>query len=161
MILPRNFAVLSGRCLALLLLLSLGACQTGSPLPRIDLTEPGWTIYRGQAVWRPDPHASGFAGDILVATNPDGRVFVQFSKTPLPLAVAQRSSSAWQVEFPLQHKRRAGRGEPPGRLIWFVLPAALSGTLPPPPWTWHRPDPQDWRLLNPKTGESLEGFFNS
>lgn len=161
MIFRRHFVALWSRRLAVLLLLGLSACRTVPPLPGINLAEPGWTIHQGQAVWCPHRGTSGVAADVLLATNPDGRVFLRFAKTPLPLAVAQKTSLAWQLEFPLRHKRYAGRGAPPDRLIWFILPVALSGAPPPPPWSWHRPGSGNWRLVNPRTGESLEGFFKS
>ncbi len=143
-----------------LLLLVLTSCQTVS-LPKMDLAEPGWTIRQGQAVWHPRRDAPEIAGDLILATNPDGRAFVQFSKSPLTLAVAERSGADWQVEFPAQNRRYAGRGKPPGRLIWLILTGAVSRIPPPQPWSWRQLENGNWRLENPATGESLAGYFTS
>lgn len=147
--------------LSWLLLLSLSACATMPKLPRMNLAAPGWKVRQGQAVWNVGHGKPDIAGDLIVATRSDGQAFVQFSKTPLSLAVAEKTAQAWQVEFPIQNKRYAGHGKPPSRLIWLLLPGVLSGKPPPAPWSWHESKSGNWRLANPKTGESLEGYFAS
>lgn len=117
-------------------------------------------MLQGQAVWHPRRGNPGVAGEIILATNLDGSAYVQFAKSPFSLAIAEKTPTSWQVEFPLQHLRHTGRGAPPARLIWFILPAAYAGVSPSPPWEWQHPERDSWRLLNPKSGESLEGFFN-
>ena len=156
----RNFTFRLGCRWSVLLLLVLSACRTVPPLPKLDLTRPGWTMLRGQAVWCPRQGNPGVAGEIMLATNLDGTTFVQFTKSPLPLAVAQETATGWQVEFPLQHLRYTGRGTPPARLVWFILPAAYSGVPVPSPWIWQRLDGDSWHLQNSRSGESLEGFFS-
>lgn len=150
------------RILALLaacLLVLIPGCATPPPLPKLNLNEPGWTIRQGQAVWHARRDAPEIAGDLLLATHPDGRAFVQFTKSPLSLAVAQKTRNQWQIEFPIQNKRYAGHGKPPSRVIWFLLPDALAGKPLPHPWHWTRLSDDRWRLQNPSTGESLEGFL--
>src|SRR5262249_44449715 len=74
----------------LFLLLLLTGCFSASIRAPIDLTGPDWTRREGQAVWQAERHAAGVAGDLLVATHPDGRSLIQFIKPPLPFVTAQR-----------------------------------------------------------------------
>ena len=149
-----------GRAFPVLLLVTLGACRTVPPLPKLNFSEPGWTVRQGQAIWRSKRDAPEMAGELLVATHSDGRAFVQFTKTPLPLAVAQSAPDAWQIEFPVQNKRYTGRGEPPASILWLQLPRCLSGARPVKPWSWQLLDNGRWRLENRATGETLEGALN-
>lgn len=145
--------------LAALFLILIAGCATPPPLPKLNLNEPGWTIRQGQAVWHARPDAPEIAGDLLVAFNSDGRAFVQFTKSPLSIAVAQKTQNAWQVEFPMQNKRYAGHGRPPTRIVWLLLPGALEGKSLPHPWKWQRLPDDRWRLANPSSGETLEGYL--
>lgn len=128
------------------------------PLPPADLNEPGWEIRTGQAVWRLPHGETELAGDLLIATCSNHRAFLQFTKSPFPLLVAQENASRWEVALPSQNKRYAGKGAPPKRLIWLYLPRILQGAPAPKGWTWHL-DADGWQLENAETGESLEGFF--
>jgi hypothetical protein len=138
---------------------SLG-CRSVESLPQVNLQEPGWKVRQGQAVWRMGHGTQEIAGDVVIATGPDDDSFVQFSKSPFPLVIAQSTASQWQVEFPPQRKHYAGHGTPPRRVIWLYLPRVLSGKPPPTGWVWRQDDGQ-WHLENSTTGESLEGYFNS
>ena len=129
-------------------------------MPKVNLQEPGWKVRQGQAVWRLEHGTREIAGDLVVDTGPDERSFVQFSKSPFPLVIAQATARQWAVEFPPQNKHYAGRGKPPLRLMWLYLPRVLAGHPPPKGWVW-RQDNEQWHLENPATGESLEGYFNS
>lgn len=140
-------------------LILTGCASLVSSLPPANLKEPGWTIHQGQAVWRLEHGSREIAGEVMVATRPDGNAFVQFSKNPFALVIARENSCQWQVEFPPQNKHYAGRGKPPLRLIWLYLPRVLEGQPPPKGWTWQH-DATGWRLANGTTGEALEGFFN-
>jgi hypothetical protein len=146
---------------ALLFLFALWAtgCRTVPALPPVNLQQPGWQVRQGQAVWRLARGGREIAGDVLVASKNNGEAFLQFSKTPFPLVIAQTTPDRWQVAFPPQNRYYAGRGTPPKRLIWLYLPRVLTGKAPPKHWLWHQ-DANGWRLQNSATGESLEGFFN-
>ena len=139
-------------------LILLTACRTLPPLPPINLAEPGWKIQQGQAVWRPRANAPELAGDLLVASHPDGRSLVQFSKTPLPFVVAQATSNTWQIQFVPRNKTYSGQGAPPRRLIWLYLPKCLAGHSIKD-LQFVRLAEGRWRLSNLITGEVLEGFL--
>ena len=128
-------------------------------MPPANLSEPGWTTHQGQAVWRAKKDAPEIAGDLIVATNPDGRSFVQFTKTPLPFVVAQSTADAWRIQFVPLNKTYSGRGTPPQRVIWLYLPRCLAGLPPPESWTWSRLQNNGWHLENRKTGEFLEVYL--
>lgn len=149
---------------ALLLLVFAGlvaGCRTPVSLPPVNLNEPGWTVRRGQAIWRRKRGGQGVAGELLVATRSDGQAFVQFSKNPFPLVVARTTSNAWSVEFPPQNKHYSGHGLPPHQIIFLYLPRVLSGLPPPHDWSWQPVGQGGWLLENHATGESLEVYFNS
>ncbi|MDB6056500.1 MAG: hypothetical protein JWO95_344, partial [Verrucomicrobiales bacterium] len=71
---------------------ALAGCRTMKPLPPANLKEPGWTVREGQAVWKRKASEPEIAGEILLATRSDGRAFVQFSKNPFPLVIAQSTT---------------------------------------------------------------------
>jgi len=98
------------------------------------------------------------AGELLVATRPGTNEFIQFTKTPFPLVIAQKAANHWQIQFSTENKRFSGLGKPPARLIWLWLSPALSGELPPKKWLWHQNE-NGWNLENRTTGESLDGYF--
>jgi hypothetical protein len=150
----------SGVSLILLVLtMSLLGCRTAAPLPKVNLSEPGWMIRQGQAVWRPDKRGPEIAGEILLAMRGGDQTFVQFTKTPFPFVVAQTSNRVWQIEFPPRNKRYSAHGEPPARLIWLQLARSFSTATSTSKWSWHN-DGRNWRLENASTGESLEGYFS-
>ena len=142
----------------LLMSIVLLGCRTMPPLPKVSLTEPGWTVRQGQAIWHPKREGPEIAGELLVATRTNGTALVQFTKTPFPLVVAQQTRSSWEIEFPTEKKKYSAPGHPPGRLIWFWLVQALTGeSLPKNIFCRH--DQKSWHLENRVTGESLEGYF--
>jgi hypothetical protein len=145
-------------CFALWLILGAG-CRTANPLPPADFSAPGWRVQQGQAVWKPSSHQPELAGDLLLATNANGNVFLQFSKMPFPLATAQISGGQWQIEFGADKYSWQGRGTPPDRFAWFQLPRALLDTNLGGNWQFERVKTNSWRLENPLTGETLEGEF--
>src|SRR4051794_7047631 len=89
----------------LLLVFGTLGCRTAPPFPPADLTEAGWTVHQGQAIWRAKRTKPEIAGEILSAANRDGRTFVQFTKTPFPFVIAQTTTNAWQIESPTQGRR--------------------------------------------------------
>jgi hypothetical protein len=131
-----------------------------TPLTPVNLQEGGWTVREGQAVWKRTKDAPEIAGDVLVATRGDGKSFVQFTKTPFPMIIAQTTTNRWQVEIPMQNKRYSGPGAPPKRLIWAYLPGLLAGESPPKGWSWNRLPENGWRLENSRTGEMLQGYLS-
>jgi hypothetical protein len=143
----------------LLLLIAANGCLTlFRPLPPVNLQAPGWVVRQGQAVWKLPKGHHDIAGEVLVATGPDGTSFVQFTKTPFPLIIGQTIGKRWQVEFPAENRRYAGSGSPPKRLMWLYLPRLVGGEKPPRHWAWTYSE-GNWRLENLVTGEALEGFF--
>ena len=138
---------------------SVCGCVSSRPLPKADISQPGWTVRQGQAVWQPPgPKSPEIAGELLLATRPDGSAFVQFTKTPFPFAIAQISSNHWQLEIPPQNKRYTERGKPSARIVWFQLVNALTGKPLAKGWTWNDSG-TNWQLKN-SSGESLEGFLS-
>ena len=143
------------------LLFCAAGCRLIPALPPANLSEPGWRVREGQAVWRAKREAPEIAGEILLATRADGRAFVQFTKTPFPFLIGQSTTNRWQAELPTQNRRYSGPGKPPRRLMWLYLPRLLSGEAPPKGWNWRDLGGGRWQLENKKTGEMLEGYFNS
>jgi hypothetical protein len=95
------------------------------------------------------------AGELVLATTSAGRAFVQFSKDPFPIVVAQRTSNSWELRIPAKDQRWSGYGKPPRRIPWLQLPEALAGR-PAPPWQLSFSNPSRGRFENPETGESIE-----
>ena len=139
--------------------LCAAGCRTAPPWPAVDLGEPGWTVREGQAIWRAKRGAPEIAGEIHIATHPNGRAFVQFTKTPFPFVIARTEADVWQIEMPARNKRYTGHGHPPARIIWFQLALVLAGSSPSKDWSWHVEKDHHWRLENLSTGESLQGYF--
>ena len=150
--------ILICRVLLFSVLGSLCGCRALPPLPAANLSEEGWTVRQGQAVWRRSKGEPEIAGELLVSTRTNGEALVQFNKTPFPVVIAQKISAQWQIQAPTQNETHAGAGKPPGRVIWFRLAEALAGTSLPPPWSW-RSDHNGWSLENRNSGESLSGYF--
>ena len=142
-----------------LLLLVCAGCRTAAPLPPADFSAPGWRLQQGQAVWKPSTSRPELAGDLLLATNVNGNLFIQFSKLPFPLATAQVAGDQWQIEFGADKFRWHGRGTPPTRFTWFQLPHALRDPNLGGDWKFTRVETNSWRLENSRTGETLEGEF--
>lgn len=136
------------------------SCRSLVPLSPADLTESGWNIHRGQAVWRPGRGPDEIAGDLLVAQHANGRAFIQFSKTPLPILVAQASTNQWQIHFSGKDRDYSGSGKPPANLPWFQLVRLIHGQSPQNPWTLTRFPDGRWRIEHRSTGEALEGFLD-
>jgi hypothetical protein len=99
------------------------------------------------------------AGDLLLATNVNGDFFIQFSKAPFTVAIAEVSGGKWQIQFGADEYHRSGRGAPPAVFAWFELPRTLGGAPPHARWQWQRRPGGQWRLENLRSGETLEGRF--
>ena len=152
------------RCYAMAFATALAGCQSLPPQPAMDLSEPGWTIRQGQAVWKTRPGAEGVAGDLLVAMHWNGRNVVQFTKPPLPLVAAQSDTNFWQIQYFAQKKKYSGRGQPPERILWLQLPENLAtfvSARKDTDWSITRQSGGAWQLTNDLNGESLDGFLTT
>jgi hypothetical protein len=138
----------------------LAGCHTPPHLGTLDLSEPGWRVQQGQAVWRAKGGLPALAGELIVASHPDHRWFVQFSKTPFPFVTARGEARQWTIEYPPQRLVFRGQGSPPARFGWLHLVSALGGRPLPEPWQFLRQADNHWRLDAPGSGESIEGFLN-
>jgi hypothetical protein len=145
---------------SILVIAALSGCNTAPPLPKADISSSDWTVLQGEAVWKRDRSTPELAGELILATNVDGRAFVQFTKTPFPMVIAQSTSNIWEVQVPVQNKRYSGHGNPPKRLTWLYLPKLLAGDTPPRGWLWKTEEGGRWDLRKPKSGESLEGYLS-
>ncbi|HVM47155.1 MAG TPA: hypothetical protein VMU04_03965 [Candidatus Acidoferrum sp.] len=134
-------------------------CRTPKESDLFTTSGPGWRVQEGQALWRPRRSMPELAGDVVMASNSDGRCVVQFTKTPLSVLLAQTSRTNWLIEFPPQHLGFMGRGEPSKRFAWLHLYAALQGDTLPRGYEFHRKPDGGWRLENKGSGESVEGFL--
>jgi len=141
---------------ALTLWLTTG-CRSRPPIPPADLAAPGWSVYQGQAVWKPNQSRPELAGDLLVATNRNGDCLVEFTKTPFALASARRLGERWRIEFGSGRHAWQGHGTGP-RLSWFELPRVLAGEPAGRSWRFTQTN-RTWRLENWRSGERLEGTF--
>jgi hypothetical protein len=121
---------------------------------------PGWHVQQGQALWRPERGLPEFGGDLVLASDADGRCLIQFDKTPMAIVSAQTTSSNWLIRFPQRQMGFSGRGPGPTRFGWLYLHAALAGEPLPEAFHFERKADGGWRLENSHTGESLEGFLS-
>jgi hypothetical protein len=136
-------------------MLGFAGCAT-APLPPLQSMEnvADWKILQGQAVWRPKG-GDGIAGELLVATNLVGDFVVEFNKTPISIAHAERAGDRWDVKFPAQKKEYSGRGAGPSRVVWLRLAPALAGRDS----KWQlTTNSTGWQISNGR-GETLEGFL--
>jgi len=99
-------------------------------------------------------------GDLVLASNADGRALIQFDKTPLSLVFVQTTPTHWLIRFPQQQMSFSGREPAPIRFAWLYLPAALAGKPMPLGFHFERQPDDGWRLENTSTGETLEGFLS-
>ncbi|MGA2866514.1 MAG: hypothetical protein ABSF95_18730 [Verrucomicrobiota bacterium] len=143
--------------LAALVLLA-GGCLAGRPVIP-SAAGPGWQVQQGQALWRPNRHRPELAGELVMASHGEAACSLEFSKAPFPLVRAQTTRTNWFIQFPAQHIGLRGGGAPPARFAWLHLHAALAGQSLPPALRFERKPAGGWRLVNTRSGESLEGFL--
>jgi hypothetical protein len=140
-------------------LLVLSACQTSKGIASSDLSEPGWQLRQGQAVWRMPGHRPELAGELTFAIHHDGRCLVEFSKTPFSLVRARTANPRWEIEFPPQKLYFTGMGRFPSRLAWLQVCQALAGGDVRAPWSFNRRAQGSWCLENRRSGERIEGYL--
>ena len=133
-------------------------CQTATR-SLFTATGPGWHVQECQALWRPGREYPELGGDLVLASDEDGRCLIQFAKTPMTIVSVQTTRTSWLIQFPPQRMGFSGRGPGPARFAWLYLPAALSGETLPPPLRFERKPDGGWRLENTRSGETLEGFL--
>jgi hypothetical protein len=121
----------------------------------VDLDDPGWTVWEGQALWTPRRDMTALAGDLIVARNKDEDVLVSFSKSPFPIFTAQTSGRLWRIDLIDKGRIYSGLGRPPEKFIWFRLPDLLEGKPPPKHWELNGPADNEWSMINRKTGEAI------
>jgi hypothetical protein len=140
---------------AWLAVLAGAGCGTVASLPEVDLDEPGWTVWSGQAVWRSAADRPPLAGELIVARHDDGDVLVSFSKPPLPIFTAQSVGRLWRIDFVERGRSYSGRGRPPRRFVWFRLPNLIGDGAAPEGWRVEGGGDRDWSLRHPGRGESI------
>ena len=152
---PRALHSATG-CVIVGLLLIVCGCA-GPRLAPVDLQEPGWVVRESQVVWRPRRDAPELVGELMVATHPDGRRFVQHSKQALPLITAQESSRGWNLSSTLRRGRFGGGPPATDRVPWFQF-SSIPPSLPVSSrWQLETGTNGMWRLSQPATGEVVEG----
>jgi hypothetical protein len=133
-------------------------CQTATR-SLFTATGPGWHVQEGQALWRPGREYPELGGDLVLASDENGRCLIQFAKTPMTLVSVQTTRTNWLIQFPPQRMGFSGRGPGPTRFAWLYLHTALAGEPLPPPLRFERKPDGGWRLENTRSGETLEGFL--
>lgn len=150
--LPRSCAAV----LLLILTLFAAACRSTPPSP-INLADPAWSTSRAQAVWRPAHHDVELAGDLLIATRPDGHAYLQFSKSPAVLTEIHLNPGHWRAAFPAQNRAFQGPGSPPSRIAFAQLLRIAQNLPPAPAWSFSGSLSARWRLAHRNSGEWIEG----
>ena len=137
-------------------------CGCRSPVQSLfNAGGPDWRIQQGQALWRPKNGMPEIGGDLVMASDADGRRLIQFDKTPIELVIAQVESNRWLMKFSQQNMVFSGRGPGPTRFGWLYLPAALDGKPLPSDFHFEHKADGGWRLENKHTGEILDGFLTN
>ena len=149
-----NLLAVEWWCLALALLLG---CRTAPPFGPLNLSAPGWQARTGQAIWKPDRSKPEIVGDLLIASDPNGNAYLQFSKA-FPIVSARLGGNRWEVEFPPQNKRYSAPGNPPARVGWLQLLRGITGGEVNHRWGFERTD-NSLTLTNSRSGESIEAHF--
>jgi hypothetical protein len=142
-----------------LVAVAVTGCRTIGPLPAVDINQPGWTAQQGQAVWKSKASAPEIAGELVLATKPDGSSFLQFTKTPLPFVVAQTTSNSWQIQFVPENRTFSAHGKPPARLLWLQLPRCLLGRCDEKRFEFSTLKSGNRLLRDRKTGERIEFYL--
>lgn len=143
-----------------LVVLALSGCRTASRPPPVNLSEPGWRLRQGQALWQSKKSAPEIAGEVVLASNPGGHLFIQFLKNPLPLLSAEIDKDNWRIEFIPEKRQFSGRGAPPKQLIWLHLLRALQQLPIAADLGVAKTSEGGTRIANSRTGETVTLFLN-
>jgi hypothetical protein len=144
------------RLFSWIFLIALAGCTASRPtLAKIDLADPGWEYWNGQALWKPASERPALGGDLIAARHSNGDIMVNFSKSPLSIVTAQKIGSYWHIDFSAAGRYHSGKGKPPHRIIWFRIPALLGGASAPEGWVLGKTADGEWTILNPRTGEMI------
>lgn len=130
-------------------------CSRIVSLPEVDLDDPKWTFWEGQALWTPRSNLTPLAGDLIVGRTENQDILVSFSKSQFPIFTCQSTGTRWRIDFIDKGRSYSGFGRPPKKFIWFRLPDLLEGASPPKHWEVNEETDNDWLLLNRKTGEKI------
>jgi len=138
----------------------LTGCRTIPSFSQVQLSDPDWLVRRGQVVWKPSSVSQDIAGELLVARHSiQNRSFIQFTKNPFPIVVGQIDSNGWEIQFVPENRTARAPGSPPARISWLALLQALEKKNLPPEYRFSSSPPNRWKLVNQRTGESLEGYL--
>ncbi|MEI6783105.1 MAG: hypothetical protein WCQ21_19540 [Verrucomicrobiota bacterium] len=77
----------------------------------------------------------------------------------MSLVCAHTTRTNWLIQFPAGNLSFTGHRQPPTRFAWLYLHAALAGEPLPKPLRFQTKPDGGWRLENPRSGETLEGFL--
>lgn len=138
-----------------LLVIMLFSCSSGAPLPEVDLSAPGWTVWNGQALWKAETDRSAIAGEIVLARHDNGDVLISFAKPPVPIFTAQTSGKRWKIDFIHTQDTYWGTGGPPSLFVWFQIPSLLQDATVPEGWQVIAVDDAIWELQDPHSGEQI------
>jgi len=147
-------------CALLGLLLVTGCAAPNRPATSVDLTAPGWVVRQGQAVWRSEASATDLAGELLLATHPNGGAWLQFAKPPVELASAVADADGWRLCLPIQRRTLHGRFDGQSLPGWVELLDRHQGHAGTAGWRFASKPGGHWELIHDSTGERLEGFLN-
>lgn len=148
----------AGKFSVLLGLLLLCQCASRPiTMPVVDLDHPDWQIWTGQTRWQPPKGAPAVSGDIILARNLSGDVFIQLEKSPVTLFSAQTNQNLWRLKTIQSDKAYSGRGKAPKQFIWFYLPSLLAKQAPLTlkHWQIHEHTDDFLSMSNTRTGESI------
>jgi len=135
----------------------LAACVTIPEPPEIDLDSFGWRIRVGQALWTPaEGGIKPIAGDIILARHNTGDAWIDFSKSSLPVFIAQTADGYWWIELVSKAKRWSGHGKPPAKFIWFTVVDAVFQGQDSEHWETERRGALEWIITHRNTNESIK-----
>jgi hypothetical protein len=137
------------------ILVVLAGCSINTPLPEVDLSAPGWKVWSGQALWKPQSNQPAIAGEVVLARNNNGDVFISFVKPPLSVFNAQTFGNRWNIDFIYKQRTHSGSDGPPSYFVWFQIPALLQGAPAAKGWQVKGMHNTTWELHNPDSGEQI------